>query len=490
MKAAKTLGRFRKPPLKNVEAAGERVFQDVFIDRESARLAPRMDEAPVQFRNSRLPVVALALAMLVVVLTLTPAKTLIWQPKEAAGIAEDTGTGTKLAAGEKVRAADGAISELKLADGSLIEMQAGSELFLERGADGVRIHLNDGAIIVTAAKQRTGHLYVQTKDVTVSVVGTIFLVMAEQDRSRVGVMEGIVDVDHRGALKRLQAGEQFSTNPPATSLLSGETVSWSRHARQYVALLGQFAALGHAEESAVHHPEFEVTSIRRSKSDQPSLIGGEGRGRYRATNVPIVLLIRMAYGIDDYQLVGAPDWISSERYDIEAKMDGSESQEQGLLLQEMLKDRFKLKVHGEAKEVSVYFLVPSKGGPKVKAGPCTPQDPNAPIVRGPKQTASCGFSGVTDFSLLATSIDATRLADLLSGILERRVLDKSGLSGRFDVDLSFRPDDLGPENSNGPFANLPSIFVALEEHLGLKLQTGRAPIDALVIDHIERPSEN
>ena len=160
----------------------------------------------------------------------------------------------------------------------------------------------------------------------------------------------------------------------------------------------------------------------------------------------------------------------------------------GLLRQALLEDRFKLKVHGEARETSVYFLVAAKGGLKLKAtAPCTAPELGASIVPGLDYSKVCGALSGGDLSIDGTSITATHLSDLLSGVVKRRVLDKTGYTSRFDVHLSFRPEFAGAEIA---FANLPSIFIAREEELGLKLESGRAPIDSLVIDHIERPGEN
>jgi uncharacterized protein (TIGR03435 family) len=237
-----------------------------------------------------------------------------------------------------------------------------------------------------------------------------------------------------------------------------------------------------------------VITIRRNKSrESGGSFGDGGPERLRATNVPIGDLLRAAYEIHDFELIGAPDWLETERYDIEAKLENPRGQvEMGPLIQALLADRFNMKVHGEARETAVYFLVPAKGGLKLKAvKQCTPPEPNAAIVRQRDYSTICGFmaSGQrgNDSILEATSTTVTNLTQALSGILTRRVLDKTGFTAPFDVNLKYRPEALGLES---PASNLPSIFVALEEELGLKLESGRAPIDVLVIDHIERPPEN
>src|SRR5204862_5316461 len=124
-----------------------------------------------------------------------------------------------------------------LADGSLIEMRANSEMAIEAADDGVRIRLDAGSVIVTAAKQQKGHLYVQTKDVIVSVVGTVFLVNAEEAGSRVAVIQGEVHVQQGETLKKLLPGEQVATVPTMEAIAVSEEISWSRESSALQALL-------------------------------------------------------------------------------------------------------------------------------------------------------------------------------------------------------------------------------------------------------------
>jgi uncharacterized protein (TIGR03435 family) len=457
MKLNQLLSRFGKPPLKNMEAAGDRVFQDVFVRREGARLTPHVDAEPVRFTKSRLPVLAFALAAIVVVLVLVPLRQPDRQPEN-----------------ETIRASADASKVFNLADGSRVEMRAGSELSIERASDGVSLHLNQGKVTVHAAKQRNGHLYVRTRDLTVSVVGTVFFVEVAETGSRVGVLEGIVEVKHAETSRRLGAGEEFSTSPQSTS-----------------AEPEKLAALSQTRQSAAPSGNgFEAVSIRRNKSEQPPSFGSGGPGRFRATNVPIGDLLREAYDIQEYQLVGAPDWLDKERYDIEAKLENAAKRSEAEpLIQALLADRLKLKVHGEAKETSVFFLVPAKGGLKLKIGiKCNAPEPGASISQKRDYSRECGFMGGSDFSLEATSTTTADLTRALSRVVKRRVLDKTGYRAPFDVKLDWRPEGVGLEDPL--LGKLPSIFVALEEELGLKLEPGKAPIDVLVIDHIERPSEN
>src|SRR6185436_10806249 len=134
--------------------------------------------------------------------------------------------GDRIEAGEILRTGN-AGAGIKLADGSHVELGAQSEFSLERADDGVRIHLSRGGVIINAAKQRNGHLYVQTKDVTVSVVGTVFLVNAEERGSRVAVIEGEVRVQQGTTEKRLLSGEQLLTSPSMERLRVPEEIAWS-----------------------------------------------------------------------------------------------------------------------------------------------------------------------------------------------------------------------------------------------------------------------
>jgi uncharacterized protein (TIGR03435 family) len=195
------------------------------------------------------------------------------------------------------------------------------------------------------------------------------------------------------------------------------------------------------------------------------------------------MLITIAYHVEDFQISGEPGWVNSEHYDIEAKVDGTRTMQEinGPMLQALLADRFKLKLHGESKESPVFFLTVAKSGSKLKAGACLTRDSGTPVPAGQRQSAYCGYMGIGDNTLRATGIPIEALTGALSNILKRKVLDKTGMTGNFDVGLRWS------ENSAD---GVPSIFTALEEQLGLKLESGKAPLDILLIDHIEKPSEN
>src|SRR5262249_9787276 len=154
-----------------------------------------------------------------------------------------------------------------LADGSRVEMRSQSALTLERADDGVRILLTQGSVIVTAAKQRDGHLYVQTKDFVVSVVGTVFLVNSAEAGSRVAVIEGEVQVQKGPVWKNLLQGKQVATNPIMQSVPVIEEIQWSRNVLSHLALLQAIAvppAVAVPAQTAPHPvpPQFEIVSIK------------------------------------------------------------------------------------------------------------------------------------------------------------------------------------------------------------------------------------
>jgi uncharacterized protein (TIGR03435 family) len=226
------------------------------------------------------------------------------------------------------------------------------------------------------------------------------------------------------------------------------------------------------------------------------------------TNLTPRRLILNAYGIQDYELSGDPPWIASEHYDIEAtaRGDSSVQQMEGPMLQVLLEDRFKLSLHRETRPLPVYELTVGKGGPKLQPlleGSCTPYpvDSAPPPAPTPGQNQNfCGLrlsvkgltreldgQGVT-MAVLAASLSRTYNSDL-----GRNVIDKTGLSGTFDLRLKWAIQRLAaPANPGATPADDsgPSLFNALQDQLGLRLEPAKGPVEVLVIDHIEKPSAN
>lgn len=183
----------------------------------------------------------------------------------------------RIALGSTVLSNGGAGGMLRLADGSRVEMRARSELSLERVADGVRIRLNHGGIIVNAAKQRDGHLYVQTKDFVVSVVGTVFMVNAEEAGSRVAVLEGEVRVQQGDIDQKLRPGEEVTTDPSTPAPTLPEDIAWSRNAPTHLALLEQSALAPARDPEVVASPAESrpATSELRRLAQTPDAAGSQ-----------------------------------------------------------------------------------------------------------------------------------------------------------------------------------------------------------------------
>ena len=238
-------------------------------------------------------------------------------------------------------------------------------------------------------------------------------------------------------------------------------------------------------------PEFAVATIKPSLPDAPR--GGYGiRGQdVTTTNVTVSWMIKLAYNVHANQIAGKPSWIDSERYDTVGRSDtpGEPSRDQmKLMIQKLLADRFQLRFHTVKKELPVYAMVIAKGGPKiaVSAG-----DPNAfpGIGFGREPGVITLFGRNTGLNGVANGLQ--------SNILDKPVVDQTGLTGRYDFQLRFTPDAIQLANFGGlPPAGAtdpnppPDIFGAFEQQLGLKLQATKAKVDVMVIDRIERPSPN
>ncbi len=228
------------------------------------------------------------------------------------------------------------------------------------------------------------------------------------------------------------------------------------------------------------------------------------------TNLVLRRLILIAYGVQDYQLSGDPPWTASEHYDIQATAAGNTSVQQmeGPMLQVLLEERFKLALHRENRQLPVYDLAVGKGGAKLqlsKEGSCTPylEDSPPPPASAPGQPTRtfCGLhltvEGVNrtfDGKGVAMAVFAANLSRTYASDLGRTVMDRTGLTGNFDVHLKWSMDPLtgpaGPGAGAPPDVAGPSLFTALQDQLGLRLESTKGPVEVLVIDHVERPSDN
>jgi uncharacterized protein (TIGR03435 family) len=245
-----------------------------------------------------------------------------------------------------------------------------------------------------------------------------------------------------------------------------------------VGVLLYFCAAVPAQQSAVP-PAFEVASIRPSP-DPPGSPAGilESKGRISAKNVTLKRCVRGAYDIEESQIVGGPKWVNEDRYYIEAKAGvPAGDHDLMLMLQTLLAERFKLVFHREQKAVSGYRLVLGKRGLKAKAAA-----PN----RGSSGNSRRGQIDAEGYTM-------AQFAMKLSQALREPVLDATGVRGKFDLALEWTPDDMATkpgDQRTGNAPDAPTIFTAIQEQLGLKLESGKILAGVLVIDSAEKPSEN
>ena len=257
---------------------------------------------------------------------------------------------------------------------------------------------------------------------------------------------------------------------------------------------------------------FEVASVKPNTSgNNMIMIRPPVGGRFTATNARLKMLIGLAYKVQDFDISGGPGWIDSDGYDITAKAADTNAGIDQLrpMLQALLEDRFKLKVHRETKEMPVFALMAAKNGPKLpvaKEGGCVAFGPGSPPppppVPGKLPPTPCGGFMMGPNRLEGGKISMTQLVGALSNVLGRPVIDKTGFTGTFDAKIEFSLEGttfgasgVGPlggplPDAGNPDTSRPSIFTALQEQLGLKLDAQKAPSEILVIDHAEKASEN
>jgi uncharacterized protein (TIGR03435 family) len=246
-------------------------------------------------------------------------------------------------------------------------------------------------------------------------------------------------------------------------------------------------------------PSFEVASVKPSKSDKRGMSwSAQPGGRFTATKISLAMIIRNAFGLQESQLAGVPDWGMSEGFDIVAKAEqefpGTDEKPSvaQLMVQSLLEERFKLVSHRETRELPAYALVVARAdgtlGPGLKqsdidcaalaaarrAGVAVPPRPEP----GQRRPCTMMMAGGT---LRAGSVPMSSLAATLSSPTQRTVVDRTGLTGNFDFDLTYSTEQSADASS-------PSLFTALQEQLGLKLDAVRIPIEVLVVDSVERPT--
>ena len=310
-----------------------------------------------------------------------------------------------------------------------------------------------------------------------------------------------------------------------------------------------FAVIPLLSQTTPTKPSFEVVSIKPSPPNFGIRGGGPRGDRFTMSGASLKMLLQIAYQHLDsngrpngqVQIIGGPNWIDSDRYDIQAKADcsgGALSREQmQMMIQSMLEDRFQLKAHMETRELPIYNLVVAKDGPKMK--PSADQTPPAISLAGPPQP--CGpapatpllppppppgqrgntfnpasmprgammmMINPTGMTMQATAVPVTNVVNILQQFVGRPVADKTDLKGLFDVKLQFSPEGLTlpgapggfgpiqPPGAAGPGGTptqaadpIPSLFTAIQD-LGLRLESSKGPVEVLVVDSAQKPTED
>jgi uncharacterized protein (TIGR03435 family) len=262
-------------------------------------------------------------------------------------------------------------------------------------------------------------------------------------------------------------------------------------------------------------PSFEVASIKLNTSGDPrSMMAPQPGGRFTATNVTAAMLIRFAYDLRDFQVFGGANWLNSDRFDVVASAEGDPPlEEKRLMLRRLLAERFRLTAHTETRELPIYALVMARSGgrmgPQLRRAEADCARADRPSLdlgvgltpsNGPPRCGYFGFAPGSDFpsgrgGLAFRGLTMAALAKILVPMVRRSVIDQTGLSGYFDGEFEFAaelPPPPPPPGIPDPFDRqaFPTIFTVVQEQLGLKLESTRGPVDVLVIDRAERPTED
>jgi bla regulator protein BlaR1 len=321
------------------------------------------------------------------------------------------------------------------------------------------------------------------------------------------------------------------TEEPASSSNVGTEVFVRVHILRAAGIIAVAAALvagtlgavsvraqGAQGTAAAAGPEFEAASIKPNKGVGPFGIGFQPGGRFNATNVTLRMLISAAYGtpqpLPPFQVLGGPAWLDTDRFDVMAKAAGNPMPgpagpppEMFLMIQKLLADRFHLAVHRETQELPVYALVMSRpdgklgGHLRITATDCAAimsaaRNGAPPAPPGP-DSPFCGIRGGLG-RFIGSSATMAIISNVLSRQVNRVVLDRTGLAGSYDFELEWTPEQMptGPGNNDEqrpgalppPPADGPSLFTALQEQLGVKLDSTKGPVNVLAVDRAEPPS--
>jgi uncharacterized protein (TIGR03435 family) len=226
-------------------------------------------------------------------------------------------------------------------------------------------------------------------------------------------------------------------------------------------------------------PEFEVAAIKPAVDDG-NHNSNSNKGQYTTHNLTLKRLIANAYDIDASLILGGPTWLDADSFDIIAKFPEEFAQHTQetfrLMIQNLLADRFKLVIHREPREVSGYWLSVAKGGAKMQAEKAE--------IKGSSTSSNGMHLTAKNVTMEALSKELSRNRDI-----GKLVADKTGLSGAYNFELNWAPEQLGPKADTTPDER-PSIFTALQEQLGLKLDSAKVPVQAVVVDRAEKPEGN
>jgi uncharacterized protein (TIGR03435 family) len=516
-------------PKQEMEAAGSRVLQRLRSQQEEREEVPEPVRALSRpgWRYFAVAGLAAAMVLLAVVFRNSILSDRVIAQATDSGL-EHIATGESLQPGQPLHTNTGA--SLKLVDGSRVEMRAHSDIELERANDGIRIRLKDGAIIVNAASQGSGHLYVQTKDVTVSVVGTVFLVGAEKTGSQVAVIEGEVRVEQGATMKKLLPGEKVATSPTFTGPVQ-EAISWSRNAESHLALLQEttVAAQRGSRFVAVSirpmSPERPISNAPNAPTPEPegfgchgidgttrSFFGGGGGveipiplGRCVGNGINFMWLMNYAYGTPWRFGPGIPEWARSEDdrerayFSINAVAENPETvtvAQLRAMLQTMLADRFNVQLHRETQTLMAYVFHVAKNGPKLKEF--------AGDSETPRLTPGIGLHGKTTLDALARFMTDFVVLFVNAGNIDTPFINKTGLTSTYDYAFFLRPGGprgggargQGDPNSGPPTREqrisefAADLSESMEQTVGIRLDTEKLPVEVIIIDHVEKPTEN
>lgn len=501
------LERLRKASERDVEAVGHRVgrkltFEDLSLEAKAS--------SETRGRSSKnLLWIAAAAVVVVAALSVAVVRNRWFIDAYAAAVEATEGSFSKISGdrtetiqvggrveqGQTLRA-DSGNGAIKVSDGSLVKVRAQSELSPERVDQGAGLRLNRGSLVVNAAR-----LQVKTPDVTVSGTDAVFLITASEKGSRVAAIEGQVVVQQGMEWHSLAAGQELATNPRMPHApVKEELASWSQVQRS---------------PTQNDSDRFEVSSVKPSSGGRRGASGpleypcnGSGPridpGRFAVDYIGVFRLIAWAYGkncsaaLRSGLISGVPDWVRTTPYAVEATIPAGSpayTVQQFLngdaphlqkMLQNLLAERFKLELRRDLKEMPVYNLVVAKDGSRLK--PSTDQQTQGAFL----------LSTVKTPGMVRVSANAIPISELMKILLmasDRPIVDKTDLKGLFDIpefEFPAEPPPITPDPAL-PADLSPGISrqtTRILEELGFKLESAKATTEILVIEHIEKPSEN